>query len=133
MTRTADSSIYDDFRFTGWSAAPFSTLLAYDGLEGLQEKKIQAFYDEIDEIFEPLLKWGLIRDKFASLVTDSLRGKWLENAGYKVDMLEFIDESHTPKNLLIRAVKSNGKNKKNDKNDIPKLITSLQISPEIWK
>ena len=98
-----------------------------------QERLVQAFYDEIDEIFEPLLKWGLIRDKFASLVTDSLRGKWLENAGYKVDMLEFIDESHTPKNLLIRAVKSNGKNKKNDKNDIPKLITSLKISPEIWK
>ena len=53
MTKTADSSIYDDFRFTGWSAAPFSTLLAYDGLEGLQEKKIQAFYDEIQhEVME---------------------------------------------------------------------------------
>ena len=43
-----------------------------------QERLIKAFHDEIDEIFEPLLKWGLIRDKFASLVTDSLRGKWLE-------------------------------------------------------
>lgn len=98
-----------------------------------QERLVQAFYDEIDEIFEPLLKWGLIRDKFASLVTDSLRGKWLENAGYKVDMLEFIDESHTPKNLLIRAVKSTGKNSKKGNTDIPKLIPSLQISPEIWK
>lgn len=98
-----------------------------------QERLIQAFYDEIDEIFEPLLKWGLIRDKFASLLTDSLRGKWLENAGYKVDMLEFIDESHTPKNLLIRAVKSTGKSRKKDKTDLPKLIPSLQISPEIWK
>lgn len=98
-----------------------------------QERLDKTFYDDINGLFEPLLKWGLIREKFASLVTDSLRGKWLENAGYKVDMLEFIDESHTPKNLLIRAVKSNGKNKKNDKNDIPKLITSLQISPEIWK
>ena len=98
-----------------------------------QERLDKTFYDDINGLFEPLLKWGLIREKFASLVTDSLRGKWLENAGYKVDMLEFIDESHTPKNILIRAVKSNGKNKKNDKNDIPKLIPSLQISPEIWK
>lgn len=98
-----------------------------------QERLIKAFHDEIDEIFEPLLKWGLIRDKFASLVTDSLRGKWLEKAGYKVDMLEFIDESHTPKNLLIRAVKSAEKSRKKDKIDFPKLIPSLQISPEIWK
>ena len=98
-----------------------------------QERLIKAFHDEIDEIFEPLLKWGLIRDKFSSLVTDSLRGKWLENAGYKVDMLEFIDESHTPKNILIRAVKSCGKCRKTDKANLPKLIPSLQISPEIWK
>ena len=98
-----------------------------------QERLIKAFHDEIDEIFEPLLKWGLIRDKFASLVTDSLRGKWLEKAGYKVDMLEFIDESHTPKNLLIRAVKSAERSRKKDKIDFPKLIPSLQISPEIWK
>lgn len=98
-----------------------------------QERLVKAFHDEIDEIFEPLLKWGLIRDKFSSLVTDSLRGKWLEKAGYKVDMLEFIDESHTPKNLLIRAVKSAEKNRKKDKIDFPKLIPSLQISPEIWK
>ena len=98
-----------------------------------QERLVKAFHDEIDEIFEPLLKWGLIRDKFSSLVTDSLRGKWLEKAGYKVDMLEFIDESHTPKNLLIRAVKSTEKSRKKDKIDFPKLIPSLQISPEIWK
>lgn len=98
-----------------------------------QERLIKAFHDEIDEIFEPLLKWGLIRDKFTSLVTDSLRGKWLEKAGYKVDMLEFIDESHTPKNLLIRAVKSAERSRKKDKTDLPKLIPSLQISPEIWK
>lgn len=98
-----------------------------------QERLDKTFYDDINGLFEPLLKWGLIREKFASLVTDSLRGKWLEKAGYKVDMLEFIDESHTPKNLLIRAVKSTEKSRKKDKIDFPKLIPSLQISPEIWK
>ena len=49
MARTYDTLVYDDIRFTGWSAVPFSTLLAYDGLEGLQEKKIHAFYDEIQQ------------------------------------------------------------------------------------
>ena len=58
--------------------------------------------------FEPLLKWGIIKEKFASLVTDALRGEWLEQQGYKVQMLEFIDMEHTPKNILIRAVKKGG-------------------------
>jgi SAM-dependent methyltransferase len=55
--------------------------------------------------FAPLLKYGIIRERFAALVTDALRAEYLENAGYKVQMLEFIDMSHTPKNILIRAVK----------------------------
>ena len=55
--------------------------------------------------FSPLLKWGIIKEKFASLVTDALRGEWLEKQGYKVQMLEFIDMEHTPKNILIRAVR----------------------------
>ena len=49
MAKTADASVYDEIRFTGWSAAPFVTRLNYDRLEGLQEKKIQAFYDEIQQ------------------------------------------------------------------------------------
>ena len=47
MTETIDASVYDDIRFTGWSTVPFSTRLKCDRLEGLQEKKIQAFYNRI--------------------------------------------------------------------------------------
>ena len=47
MTETVDPSLYDDYRFTGWSTVPFSTRLKCDRLEGLQEKKIQAFYNRI--------------------------------------------------------------------------------------
>lgn len=61
-------------------------------------------------LFEPLLKYGLIKERFSALLTDAVRGILLEEAGYKVQMLEFIDENATPKNLLIRAVK-NGKGK----------------------
>lgn len=49
MTKTVDTLVYEDIRFTGWSTLPFSTLLKYDGLEGLQEKKIHAFYNEIQQ------------------------------------------------------------------------------------
>lgn len=61
-----------------------------------------------DGIFEPLLKYGLIKERFSALVTDALRGELLEQAGYRVQMLEFIDDEGTPKNLMIRAVKKGG-------------------------
>lgn len=61
------------------------------------------------EIFKPLLKYGLIRERVSALITDSLRAEYLESAGYKVDVMEFIDMSHTPKNILLRAVRKNQK------------------------
>ena len=86
--------------------------------------------------FEPLLKWGIIREKFSSLVTDALRGQWLEQQGYKVQMLEFIDMEHTPKNILIRAIKKN-KNGGFDTASLkptqpPALMSSLGIKPELF-
>lgn len=86
---------------------------------------------EVPAEFEPLLKWGIIREKFSSLVTDALRGEWLEQQGYKVQMLEFIDLEHTPKNILIRAIKKNGSAPKGTAT--PQLMKSLGINPEIFK
>jgi hypothetical protein len=48
----------------------------------------------------------LLKERFAALATDAARGNLLEVLGYKVQMLEFVDPEHTPKNLLIRAVRS---------------------------
>ncbi len=56
--------------------------------------------------FAPLLRHGILKERFSALVTDALRAEYLEQAGYRVQVLEFIDMSHTPKNLLIRAVRS---------------------------
>src|SRR5690606_12178953 len=52
-----------------------------------------------------LLSQGLLKERFSSLATDAVRGQLLEVLGYRVQMLEFIDPEHTPKNLMIRAVK----------------------------
>ncbi len=54
----------------------------------------------------PLLKHGIVKDKLATIVTDTLRAQALEAVGYTVQMLEFIDMTHTPKNILIRAFKT---------------------------
>lgn len=57
------------------------------------------------EILQPVLKYGLIKERMAALITDGLRAELLESAGYRVQVLEFIDMEHTPKNILIRAVR----------------------------
>ena len=55
-----------------------------------------------------LTEYGLIRERFAALLTDALRADLLKAQGYQVDLLEFVDMEHSPKNLLIRAVKETG-------------------------
>lgn len=100
-----------------------------------------------DSILSPVLKHGLIRERIAALITDSLRAEYLESCGYKVDVMEFIDMSHTPKNILLRAIKkrSSGatgtdsgaacESTDTDSREIskPKLIDYLKIDPQIWK
>lgn len=57
------------------------------------------------ENLAPVLDYGLLRERFAALVTDGLRAKYLESSGYETQVLEFIDMEHTPKNILLRAVR----------------------------
>ena len=64
-----------------------------------------------NELLEPVLQYGIIRERMAALFTDALRARILECCGYRVQILEFIDMEHTPKNLLIRAVKQGGPRK----------------------
>ena len=58
-----------------------------------------------DTALSPLFRYGIVKERVAALATDALRAELLEANGYKVQLLEFIDMEHTPKNILIRAVK----------------------------
>ncbi len=61
--------------------------------------------------FDLLLSHGLFKERFSALLTDAIRTAVLEDMGYAVDALEFIDFAHSPKNLMLRAVKTDGKSK----------------------
>lgn len=54
-----------------------------------------------------IMDHGILKERFAALFTDGIRAKVLEIMGYKTNVMEFIDMEHTPKNIMIRAVKTN--------------------------
>ena len=62
----------------------------------------------------PVTSYGILKERFCALATDAVRAKLLESRGYEVQVLEFIDLSHSPKNLLIRAKKANISEKKRE-------------------
>ena len=57
------------------------------------------------DILSPVMDYGILKERMAAIVTDAARAKLLTADGYDTQILEFIDMEHTPKNLLIRAVK----------------------------
>lgn len=59
-----------------------------------------------NKMLSPILKHGILKERIAALVTDGLRGQLLEAVGYNVSIMEFIDMQHTPKNILIKAIKT---------------------------
>lgn len=61
-----------------------------------------------NEVMSPMLSHGILKERFSALATDAIRAKLLDMMGYSSQLLEFIDLENTPKNILIRAVKSSG-------------------------
>ncbi len=83
------------------------------------------------DVLRPLLKYGLIKERFAALLTDALRAEYLEREGYDTQILEFIEMEHTPKNILIRAVRTGRKGK--NAGEIEACERALSVSPMIGK
>ena len=85
--------------------------------------------------FSILTKYGIIQERMAALMTDSVRANLLEAMGYKTQLLEFIDIAHSPKNILIRASKSKISldKKKEALDEINRLNKEFNFSPTLYK
>ena len=84
-----------------------------------------------NDLFAPVFRYGIIKERMAALLTDALRANILEQQGYDTQILEFIDLDHTPKNLLIRAVKSSGMRPIHKQNRTEELMEFLQVHPAL--
>lgn len=81
---------------------------------------------------KPILKYGIIKERMSALFTDAIRANVLEEVGYDAQILEFIDMEHTPKNLLIRAVKKEGMRKKKS-TSIARCCEQFQVETTLQK
>jgi len=79
----------------------------------------------------PMLKFGIIKEKVASLLTDSVRANVLEIMGYRTQVLEFVDMEHTPKNIMIRAFFEDTQNISKVVKQYKEFKNEWQVSPYI--
>lgn len=79
-------------------------------------------------------EYGIIQERVAALFTDAIRANLLQVQGYKTQLLEFIDIAHSPKNILIRAVKSNisAEKKKKCMDEVENIIKEFNLSPTLY-
>lgn len=86
------------------------------------------------ESLDILTKYGIVQERVAALMTDATRANLLESVGYKTQLLEFIDIAHSPKNILIRASKSNISKEKREKSlkEVETLIQQFNFNPTLF-
>ena len=89
-----------------------------------QHELNQNYKQSSNQAINQMLKYGIVKERFLSLTTDVMRCELLKEKGYSTQLLEFIDVSHTPKNLLIRAVKKNSSsvNENSNYKELAKLV-----------
>lgn len=83
-----------------------------------------------NKLLHPVLKYGLLKERLSAILTDAIRANLLEEAGYNTQVLEFIEMEHTPKNILIRAVR---RQEKREDSGISELTAALGVETTLQK
>ncbi|MFY1688088.1 class I SAM-dependent methyltransferase [Plantactinospora sp. WMMB782] len=81
--------------------------------------------------YEPLVRQGILRERFADVLTDSLRAALLRLHGYRVEVVEFVDSRHTPRNLLLRARHTGAEPTDRQRADYLALTGDWQVTPRL--
>lgn len=86
-----------------------------------------------NETLAPIFHYGILKERMAALITDGIRAQLLEEYGYETQILEFIDMEHTPKNLLIRAVKCKKRRSASGREDaaLAAAMEALHVTPTL--
>ena len=88
------------------------------------------------EQFALMTRYGIIQERFAALATDAIRANLLEYRGYKTQVMEFVDLSHTPKNLLVRGIKKHSNtaaHKKKVLEEVERMMEEYHLEPTLYK
>jgi SAM-dependent methyltransferase len=83
--------------------------------------------------FGELTRHAIMRERFADVLTDSLRASLLRLNGYRVDVVEFIDSAHTPRNLMLRARRTNAPPTPAQRDEYETLTTQWGVTPALEK
>jgi SAM-dependent methyltransferase len=94
---------------------------------------IQKQMDSAPEPWGALTKFGVMKERLGDLLTDSLRAHLLRIVGYRVEIIEFIGGEHTPRNLMIRAVKTDAKPDKLDIDRYLEITAQWGVTPALEK
>lgn len=92
--------------------------------------------EQIDtDQFHMLTRYGIVKERFAALFTDACRANLLHYSGYKTQILEFVDLSNTPKNLLLRARKTAipQKDRENYLQEVEQCMKEFQVRPALYR
>jgi SAM-dependent methyltransferase len=92
---------------------------------------LQSKLKEIPEPWPLVTKHGILKERLADILTDSIRAQILKLLGYRTDVIEFIGGEHTPKNLLIRGVKTEAKPEQVEIVRYQEMLKELRVVPAL--
>ena len=92
---------------------------------------IQAQMNEIPEPWSLLTRNGIMKERLGDLLTDALRMQIMKLRGYRVEAIEFVGGEHTPRNLMIRAVKTGAIADAGDEAKYEQMLTLWKVKPAL--
>ncbi|WP_330359532.1 class I SAM-dependent methyltransferase [Kribbella sp. ALI-6-A] len=78
-----------------------------------------------------LTRYGIVRERLADMLTDSLRAAVLRQVGYRVEVVQFVDSEHTPRNLLLRAARTGATAGPEVRAEYEELVGAWQVTPRL--